>query len=139
MGLAFRHTGGPYAPKVVLLDKTRGPESVIGKANGPGGKINPGEHVLDAMSREFSEETGVLIPGRKWTKVGRIEGGAFSVDICRTWLSNNDHPRTAETERVFECSVDMLPDNAIDNLRYIIPMALACAPNSSLYGFVLKY
>lgn len=46
---------------VVLLQKAK-PAWAAGMWNGLGGKIEPGEDAVGAMSREFREECGVLIP-----------------------------------------------------------------------------
>lgn len=44
--------------KVILLKKTH-PDYQAGKLNGVGGKVEPNETILDAMTREFLEETGI--------------------------------------------------------------------------------
>jgi 8-oxo-dGTP diphosphatase len=46
--------------QVVLIRKNR-PEYLAGKLNGVGGKIEKDEAPVDAMTREFMEETGVGI------------------------------------------------------------------------------
>jgi len=46
--------------RVVLIRKNR-PEWQAGRLNGVGGKVEPGESLVDAMTREFEEETGVVI------------------------------------------------------------------------------
>lgn len=49
-----------YQDDVVLILKTKGPDVVVGKWNGVGGKIEVDENPYDAMAREFKEETGYL-------------------------------------------------------------------------------
>ena len=46
--------------RVLLIKKNR-PEWQAGKLNGVGGKIEFGENALQAMTREFKEETGVTV------------------------------------------------------------------------------
>ncbi len=49
----------PDEKKVLLIWKNR-PSWQAGKLNGIGGKVNPGETPLEAMEREFIEETGFV-------------------------------------------------------------------------------
>ena len=46
---------------VVLIEKSQ-PAWQAGRLNGVGGKVEPGESVADAMTREFEEEAGVRLP-----------------------------------------------------------------------------
>lgn len=46
-----------FSNNVVLIRKTK-PAWQAGKMNGIGGKVEPGENALQAMIREFKEETG---------------------------------------------------------------------------------
>lgn len=62
-GLLF----GDSHSKVMLIRKAR-PEWMRGKLNGIGGHIEPGEFAIDAMCREFLEETGLTIDPHKWSK-----------------------------------------------------------------------
>src|SRR5258708_99551 len=66
--------------KFVLIKKNRGPSHMIGKLAGVGGKIGESrrevgderefiklnESPLHAMSREFEEETGLLVKQNRW-------------------------------------------------------------------------
>lgn len=57
----------PDYNKIVLIAKMR-PAWQIGMFNGVGGKMDKGnETPTQAMSREFLEETGLLIPEDQWT------------------------------------------------------------------------
>ncbi len=47
--------------RVVLIEKSQ-PAWQAGRLNGVGGKVEPGESVADAMTREFKEEAGVRLP-----------------------------------------------------------------------------
>lgn len=70
LGFAFDSYG-----RVALIRKNR-PDWQRGKLNGIGGHVESDESVRVAMSREFSEETGVLIPADEWT----LRGQMFKVD-----------------------------------------------------------
>jgi 8-oxo-dGTP diphosphatase len=65
--LGFRFDGD----RVLLLQKAR-PAWMAGMLNGVGGKIEPGETPLDAMRREFFEETGLV--AHDWQPVAVLEG-----------------------------------------------------------------
>jgi len=58
--------------KVALIKKNR-PEWQAGKLNGIGGKIEENEACVDAMSREFLEETGYFIERNEWRHVLTME------------------------------------------------------------------
>lgn len=47
--------------RVVLIEKSQ-PAWQAGRLNGVGGKVEPGESVSAAMTREFEEEAGVRLP-----------------------------------------------------------------------------
>jgi len=64
VGFAFDHDFS----HVLLIWKNR-PLWQAGKLNGIGGKIEPGELPLNAMIREFAEETGIM--ETQWKIVGR--------------------------------------------------------------------
>jgi 8-oxo-dGTP pyrophosphatase MutT (NUDIX family) len=55
----------------VFIRKTK-PEWQAGKLNFVGGKIEENETGEECISREFFEETGVLVPVDDWKYVGRL-------------------------------------------------------------------
>lgn len=61
----------PYTTRVTMIRKTR-PEWQKGKLNGIGGKIKHDESPMDAMVREFEEETGLKVPADRWTECGNM-------------------------------------------------------------------
>jgi 8-oxo-dGTP diphosphatase len=81
LGFAFT----PEADKVVLIRKKH-PAWQAGLLNGVGGKVEKDELHVDAMVREFYEETGVLISADQWERRGRIFHGAGLIHVftCRT-------------------------------------------------------
>lgn len=44
--------------KILLQQKNRGNEYIMNKFNGLGGKVEQNETIIEAMEREFNEETG---------------------------------------------------------------------------------
>lgn len=51
----------PTFGKVLLVKKNRGPDRVLGKCTGVGGKIEPGETPEAAAIREVAEEAGIRL------------------------------------------------------------------------------
>ena len=62
LGFAFT----PSIGSVLLIEKQHGPSFNIGKWNGIGGKIEPGESARGAMAREFKEECGIHTESEHW-------------------------------------------------------------------------
>lgn len=139
VGLCFDLT----LTEVLLLKKTH-PEWQNGKWNGPGGLIQENETPHQAVSREFLEETGILIKPEEWTMAISYEGmdnpdEEYSIYYLKALLSNKVRP-------LFPPPTDELPkwlmieslmvDNywpnkciphdciLIPNLKWIIPAAL---------------
>jgi len=61
----------PEMDRVALIQKNR-PDWQAGKWNGIGGHIEDGESPLEAMHREFQEETGVYIAKERWISMGEM-------------------------------------------------------------------
>lgn len=55
----------PSLDRVILIRKKR-PEWQAEKWNAPGGKVETGESFIEAVAREFHEETGLLFPLTEW-------------------------------------------------------------------------
>jgi 8-oxo-dGTP diphosphatase len=111
--------------EVALVKKNR-PEWQAGLLNGIGGKIEKDEVPLDAMRREFEEETGVYVP--HWDYFLRLSGTnsvihCFAAYDTGGWL---DRVYTAEDEEITVYEFDVLNDPfpTVPNLRWILPMAL---------------
>ncbi len=110
---------------VLLIRKTK-PEWQAGRWNGVGGKVEPGESPVDAMVREFEEETGLAVPAEEWSEFVELVDAAcgwnvhffraFGVPICNAWSTTNEvvmewPANGAET-------MDWIP-----NLRWLVPLA----------------
>lgn len=119
-GFAFN----PGLTQVALILKNK-PEWQAGCLNGIGGKI---DHKIDkdiyqAMSREFEEETGVIIPGNEWLLFCTYDGGTYIVFFFTTITPKIYDVKTMEEEQVALYNTDPLPDNILHNLNWLIPMA----------------
>ena len=113
----------PNLRLVTLIEKQK-PEWQTGKWNGVGGKIEPGEHEVDAMSREFHEETGVLFPIDSWKEIVTLRGDDWEVTFFYHIHIDLFKVETKETERVMFLDPRRLPENVIPNLRWLIPLAM---------------
>jgi 8-oxo-dGTP diphosphatase len=80
LGFAFDHSG----TRVLLIQKKR-PAFQAGRWNGVGGKIEPGEAPVEAMVREFAEETGLIWPSGQWQAAGTYGDGVhFEIHLFGT-------------------------------------------------------
>ena len=110
---------------VLLIRKLRPPWQA-GRLNGVGGKCEANEVARDAMTREFREETGVDIPCQKWRRFCKLTAsdGQWRVHFFSTEVAGIV-PRQVEDEQPVWVPYSDLPAKVIDNLRWLIPMALA--------------
>jgi 8-oxo-dGTP diphosphatase len=106
---------------VVLMKRTR-PLWQNGRVNGLGGGILEGETPAGAARREVREECGVDVP--EWTEVLVWEDAEYRMHVMRAMSSRASEARTLEDQEVFLASVDALPANVIDNLKWLVPLAL---------------
>jgi 8-oxo-dGTP diphosphatase len=107
--------------ELVLVRKTR-PAWQAGRVNALGGKINEGEHLLDAARREVREEAGIDVEG--WDEFLVWYDAEYRLHAVRAFDDAARAARTTEDQEVFLANVGALPLNVIDNLRWIIPLAL---------------
>lgn len=113
--------------EVVLIQKIK-PEYLRGLWNGVGGKVEPGELRVDAMVREFEEETGCATQERYWHQIAKMngctEGQQFCVHFFMTDTPGSQPPKTTEQELVRSWKVERLPMALAPHLSWLIPMAL---------------
>ena len=112
----------PTEDAVLLIRKTH-PNWQKGKLNGVGGRIEDGESAVEAMRREFAEETGIDHP--KWFQFC-VLGDARDWQIhffSAVGAIGLARPLTEEAPEI-HC-VAPLPTDTIPNLHWLIPMALS--------------
>ena len=110
---------------MLLIEKKRGLGA--GKLNGPGGKVDPGETVLEAAVREFEEELCAtpLDPVR----LGRVafavtDGHDIMIHVFRASRLDGEPVETDEAVPVW-ADVDDLPyDRMWDDDRHWLPLLL---------------
>lgn len=124
VGIVFDPTG-----RTVLIEKRRGPANVVGKWNGPGGKVELGESVEANVIRELHEETGLVLTNPRHML---MLTGYTGNDVFPSWevyfyrfdvsieLLDTAHAMTDEP--VMLCPINMLGSlPVVDNLRWIVP------------------
>lgn len=120
----FAFTESKFGQDVALILKNH-PEWMKGKYNGIGGRIEEGESPVQAMVREFQEETGVSWGEEKWQHYVSLVGKFGIVHFFRTYMPNEVFERidTTTDEVVHKFPVDNIPMNKIPNLSWLIPLA----------------
>ncbi|HEV7705001.1 MAG TPA: NUDIX domain-containing protein [Gemmatimonadaceae bacterium] len=106
---------------VVLMKRTR-PLWQAGRVNALGGGIIEGEAPASAARREVREECGVDV--EEWTEMLVWEDAEYRMHVMRAMSARASEARTIEDQEVFLASVNALPANVIDNLRWLVPLAL---------------
>jgi len=107
--------------QVVLMHRAR-PAWQAGRVNALGGKLLPGESAEAAARREVREECGVDVG--QWREVLVWDDAEYVMHVMRGASEQAREARTLEDQEVFLADVNALPDNVIDNLRWLVPLAL---------------
>jgi len=122
VGFAFREDG----ERVILVRKQR-PAWQKGALNGPGGHIENGESMHEAISREFKEEVGIETNPYVWRHKVTIQGSGWRVYFLSIELPHDTfyEAKTVTDERVSIISTRELNKfTMINNLRWLIPFCL---------------
>lgn len=120
--------------EVLLINKTK-PKWQNGKLNGVGGKIEKDETKVEAMVREFQEETSVSSDSKDWHLFCSLTEFQNSRDLHSVFclravsnfhdLSNLDIKQTTEEKpEVFKVSEVSMSDRILPNLKWLIPLAI---------------
>lgn len=106
--------------RVLLIEKKR-PDWQRGFLNGIGGKVEVDETPHDAMVREFREEAGLSLPRNAFFYRGTVRHASWVVHYFLGYARISDARQTTD-EKLVVCKVNDLPVNAIQNLRWLIPL-----------------
>lgn len=120
-----------HEDRLLLLNRNRPP--YVGLWNGVGGKIEPGENLLDSACREIAEETGVLLEREQvrfsgtltWDVDGALGGlYLFTAELDAELV----HPAPRETEegilawKSLAWILDPENQGVASNLPYMLPV-----------------
>lgn len=111
---------------VALIEKQR-PTWQKGKMNGIGGKVEEKESPIEAMIREFEEETGYKSIEQDWNNFTTLIGSDWMVRFYRSFSIDLNLLKTTTDEKVQIVRVSSLKlkkTEVIENLKWLIPMAL---------------
>lgn len=111
----------PERDRVLLIRKNR-PRWQAGRLNGVGGKIEPGETPLEAMRREFREETGLEIDD--WQPVADLVLEGSIIHFFAAFDGAIGDARALTDEKLEIHPADALPKDVLGNLRVLVPLAL---------------
>lgn len=113
---------------VLLVRKTKGPPAVVGKLNGIGGKVNPGESSQAAARRECLEECGLALPFHQPRVI--LQGTGWSVHFyledLPVHVSYTDVPSendVGEAMQFFPLS-DLSRLDVVPNVQWLLPFCL---------------
>jgi 8-oxo-dGTP diphosphatase len=122
----------PDLTRVALIQKQK-PEWQRGLLNGIGGKIEAGESALDAVRREFAEETGNSWPNAAFTRFAQMVGpGVWSVDCFHLVIGDREldglkcpeEGQTGECIRVLSlAAITAGRADMVENLPWLIALA----------------
>ena len=118
-GFAFSADGG----KVALVRKNR-PRWQRGRLNAIGGSIEAGESEVQAMRREFREETGVDLPEEAWQPCVVLGNDDFEVTFFRTFQADLGAVWTMTDEEILVVPSLPIDQDALPNLHWLLPMCL---------------
>ena len=117
--------------QVALILKAR-PDWQKGRLNGIGGHIEEDESPLEAMEREWMEETSDH-DSPPWASFALLEGDGFEVYFFRGNTETHDLECSSEGESIVQIPVNEIPTNAVSNLHWLIPMARAASQHDWPY------
>lgn len=126
--------------RVALVRKNR-PDWQRGKLNGIGGKIEDGETALQAMIREFKEETGCPTRPRDWYEFCVLgdRSTEFRVHFFFSHVVGFPDLRTTTDEEIVKVPVsEVTVHNSIANLTWLIPMALTIGNGEATSAFKVR-
>jgi 8-oxo-dGTP diphosphatase len=128
-----------YRDASVALVQKLNPKWQKGLFNGIGGKIEEGETPLQAMDREWNEETGH--PAPTWTKFCLLtDFRGWEVHFYTASVEGEDWDMPKENDRGEPLSwkpVDLYDVPHVSNLEWLIPMAL-CSDQGKPFLIVEK-
>ena len=121
--LGFAFTSDLKSALLILKNR---PPWQAGLLNGVGGKVEPGEKPLDAMVREFKEESHIDTTPEQWRHFATLAGDDFLVLIYATVTDDVLRARTMTDEALYLISTERSDTTPplVPNLKWLLPLAL---------------
>jgi 8-oxo-dGTP pyrophosphatase MutT (NUDIX family) len=91
----------PATGFTVGITKKKGPAQLLGRITFPGGKIENGESLRAAASREMLEETGVAVPQANWLEVESVLTPEYELHTLAALSDKVLHAWQRESEPVW--------------------------------------
>lgn len=118
LGFLFNDNG-----EILLIMKNR-PPFLKGMINGIGGKTEPGEETIDALIREYREETGLDVSQATWINFANMVFEDATVECFCAHKYDFSEYRTLTDERIFIAnSLSYKVIKHPENLPILIEMA----------------
>lgn len=113
--------------RYVALIRKQKPDWQRGRLNGIGGRVEYDERPIDAMTREFAEETGVITANRDWRCFVDMVFPGLEVH-CYVAKGDVDKLRSTTEETVEIWAVDQLlgcrnTEKMIENIPWLVLLA----------------
>jgi 8-oxo-dGTP diphosphatase len=117
----------PTTHEMLCVRKNR-PAFQAGKWNGIGGKLEENELPIEAMVREFREETTIVTTEAQWERTILLSGPDFSVHFFRTFVDAFPAFESPTDEMIWQMPIDTLLAPAapvLANMKWILPLQLS--------------
>ena len=119
---------GAIAANVALIRKVK-PTWQAGRLNGIGGSIESFDvEPIDAMVREFREETGFETSRTAWEHFHTMGGETWQVECFKTFNVPMWELATTTDEEVVIMQAAFMTADVLFNLRWLVPLALDPQP-----------
>lgn len=110
--------------KVVLINKKR-PAWQVDRLNGAGGRREADETQVQCVSREVFEETGLKTAISDWHQFCVMDMGGAKIEFfAHRHLGSPELVHTTTDEEVGWYSVSNLPEQALQNIHWLVPLGL---------------
>lgn len=125
--LGFAFYRNPECDARVVLVRKKRPDWQMNCLNGVGGKVETKESTIEAMVREFQQETGVRVDANRWVHFATLAWAKAQVYCYTVDLKHEEKVATTTDEEVV---VDAVGDvliartGLVMGCRWLIPLAL---------------
>jgi len=112
---------------VLLIKKKHKPQRHIGKYNGLGGHIEPGESSRESIAREVKEECGIGLVEASYDKFAVMQGSKWLCFCYRAFIDGLDEYAALDTREGLVEAISLSELNEIPkvcNVEWLIGLAL---------------